>query len=97
LRTYSDIFTPNKTRTSLFNFFYNSSSEKPGVVVYNKNNTDTLFKIERNVNSIHVGTPSTGKGKRGIKINSIDVEIYFISNLCIFNSLYRTYLSCREQ
>jgi hypothetical protein len=30
--TYSNISTPNKIATSLFNFIYNISDEKPGVV-----------------------------------------------------------------
>jgi hypothetical protein len=52
--TYSNTSTPNKTTTSLFNFFVDNPF--PKCVVYDKNNIYTFLKIDRNNKEIVIGS-----------------------------------------
>jgi hypothetical protein len=82
LYTYSNTSTPSLTNYSLFNFYSDLDRLNPGTIVYDKNNTDSLFKIDKNNNTIQIGTFTAGLG--AIEIGGNIMTVRAKSDITIF-------------
>jgi hypothetical protein len=91
LCTYCNTSTPNKTTTSLFNFFVDSTY--PGTIVYDKNNTNTLFEINRKTNTVELGSLNFTTATDAVRVGGSILGLYSKLNFTFISENYSSILT----